>query len=112
MRIGLGTDKTGQEAWVELMDPDDLTADQFARVQDAITVGQRATGEVGAGGGARIRMPAAMVAEVATAWWKPERISTETVLALPMRMFRKLEHAVEPHFEAANFDPESPTSSG
>ncbi len=105
MRIDLGIDKkTGQEAWAEVIDPEDMSAKARRQVRNVIK-GVRLNDDtrVEIEGGINDLLKATMISMVVEAWSFPLPISVETVEELPVRMYDKLIEATVPHFELANF---------
>ncbi len=105
-RIDLGIDrKTGQPAWADILDVEDMTGRTRRMVRDKAPVGVGADGttQMSVTGGTGDLLHAELLAQVITEWSFGTPITAENVEDLPLRMLEKLEEATEEHWKLVNF---------
>lgn len=114
-RIDLGIDKkTGEQAWAEIGDPEDLPQTDRKKIRALLPVTYTGAGEPNVAFTMETvdDIDAAVIASAIAAWWQTDvPVTVETVEALPSRMYDKLLPAVEEHKKIVNFRPGSETSS-
>lgn len=115
MRIDLGIDKkTGQPAWAELIDPEDLPQSVRKKIRGMVplTLGTDGKAEGRVGLTFMDDMQATVIAAAIESWWQTDvPITVDAVEALPARMYDPLVEATEEHTKIVNFRPGGATSS-